>query len=86
MFDNYDFNVFILLVCFIFINLDIIYYVQYTKEMIFLQNNNRRDFSKSNGLRNGSKTQGQYGKSSFNTTIEQPKINESGMEAKKRGF
>lgn len=51
-----------------------------------MDNNNKRDFAKSNGLRNGSKTQGQYGKSSFNTTIKQPGINESGVEAKKRGF
>ncbi|MFT8352560.1 hypothetical protein [Clostridium saccharoperbutylacetonicum] len=51
-----------------------------------MQNNNRRDFSKSNGLRNGNKDQGQYGKSSFNTTIEEPSLNKSGAEAKKRGF
>lgn len=51
-----------------------------------MENNNRRDFTKSNGLRQGNKTQGQYGKSSYNTTIEQPGINESGIEAKKRGF
>lgn len=51
-----------------------------------MENNNRRDFARSNGLRNGNKTQGQYGKSSFNTTIEEPAINESGAEAKKRGF
>ncbi|MDU2994878.1 MAG: hypothetical protein E7B49_11520, partial [Clostridium sp.] len=37
-------------------------------------------------LRNGVKSQGQYGKSSFNTTVEKPGINESGVEAKKRGF
>lgn len=51
-----------------------------------MQNNNKRDYSKSNYLRNGNKTQDQYGKSSFNTTIEKPGINESGVEAKKRGF
>ncbi len=51
-----------------------------------MENNNRRDFTRSNGLRNGSKTQEQYGKSSFNTTIKEPGINESGAEAKKRGF
>lgn len=51
-----------------------------------MQNNNRKDYSKENFLRNGNKTQGQYAKSSFNTTIEKPGINESGLDAKKRGF
>ena len=31
-----------------------------------MQNNNKKDYSKENFLRNGNKTQGQYGKSSFN--------------------
>lgn len=51
-----------------------------------MENNDKKDFSKSNYLRNGNKTQNQYGKSSFNTSIEKPGINESGIEAKKRGF
>ena len=51
-----------------------------------MQNNNKRDYSKENFLRNGNKTQGQYGKSSFNTTIEKPGMNESALDAKKRGF
>lgn len=51
-----------------------------------MENNNKRDYTKSNVLRNGTKSQGQYGKSSFNMTIEEPKLNESGIEAKKRGF
>lgn len=51
-----------------------------------MKNNNRRDYTKENYLRNGTKTQNQYGKSSFNTTIEEPALNESGIEAKKRGF
>ena len=51
-----------------------------------MKNNNSRDYSKKSYLRNGSKTQGQYSKSSYNTTIEAPGINESGAEAKKRGF
>ncbi|WP_202117432.1 hypothetical protein [Clostridium chromiireducens] len=51
-----------------------------------MDNNNNKDYSKSNYLRNGNKTQGQYGKSSFNTTIERPGRNESGLEAKRRGF
>ena len=48
--------------------------------------NNKREYSKENFLKNGTKTQGQFAKSSFNTTIEEPGINESGLEAKKRGF
>ncbi|OOM76463.1 hypothetical protein CLPUN_26950 [Clostridium puniceum] len=51
-----------------------------------MENNNKKDYTKSNILRNGNKSQGQYSKSSFNTTIEQPALNESGVEAKKRGF
>lgn len=51
-----------------------------------MQNNNRKDYSKENFLKNGNKSQGQYSKNSFNTSIEQPGTNESGIEAKKRGF
>ena len=51
-----------------------------------MDNNNKRDYSKSNYLRNGNKTQDQYAKSSINTTIEKPRLNESGVEAEKRGF
>lgn len=51
-----------------------------------MKNNNRRDYSKENYLRNGSKTQNQYAKSSFNTNVQEPGINESGIEADKRGF
>lgn len=51
-----------------------------------MKNNNRRDYSKENALRHTTKTQNQYAKSSFNTSIEEPGINQSGIEAKKRGF
>ena len=51
-----------------------------------MQNNNSRDYSKENYLRNGNKTQNQYAKSSFNTSIEEPALNESGVLAKKKGF
>ena len=51
-----------------------------------MNNNNKRNYSKDNYLRNSTKTQNQYAKSSFNTTIEEPALNESGVEAKKRGF
>lgn len=48
-----------------------------------MKNNNEKNHSKENFLRNGNKTQNQHAKSSFNTTIEQPGINESGLDAKK---
>lgn len=51
-----------------------------------MDNNNRREYSKKNYLRNGNKTQNQISKNSFVNTIEQPALNESGLEAKKRGF
>jgi hypothetical protein len=47
---------------------------------------NKKDFTKENYLRNGFKSQNQHAKNSFNTTIQEPGINESGIEAKKRGF
>ena len=51
-----------------------------------MQNNNKRNYSKENVLRNGSKSQNQVSKNSFTNTIETPAMNESGIEAKKRGF
>ena len=51
-----------------------------------MDNNNNRDYNKKDYLRNGVKSQGQYGKSSFNTTVEKPGINESEIKKKKRGF
>lgn len=47
---------------------------------------NKKVYSKRNYLKNGSKTQNQYAKNSFNTSIEEPGINESGIEAKEKGF
>lgn len=47
---------------------------------------NKKQYSKDNYLKNGTKTQNQYAKSSFNTTVEEPGINESGIIAKKKGF
>lgn len=51
-----------------------------------MKNDNKKNFNKDNFLRNGSKSQNQYAKNSFNTTMEEPCLNESGIEAKKRGF
>lgn len=51
-----------------------------------MDSQNHREYSKENYNKNGSKSQGQHAKSSFNTTIQKPGINESGLEAKKKGF
>lgn len=51
-----------------------------------MNNNNNRDYTKDNSLRNGTKTQNQWAKNKLNTTMEEPALNESGIEAKKRGF
>lgn len=51
-----------------------------------MKNDNIKTYSKENALRNTSKTQNQHTKTSFNTTIEEPALNSSGVDAKKRGF
>lgn len=51
-----------------------------------MKGKNKKEFKKENYLKNGTKTQNQYAKSSFNTTIEEPGINESGIIAKEKGF
>ncbi|WP_170272246.1 hypothetical protein [Clostridium tarantellae] len=51
-----------------------------------MKSESKKTYSKENYLKNGSKTQNQWAKNSFNTTIEQPGINKSGIEAKKKGF
>ena len=51
-----------------------------------MDSKNRKEYSKANYLKNGNKSQGQYAKNSFNTTIQEPALNESGLDAKKRGF
>lgn len=49
---------------------------------------NERQYTEENYLRNGTKTrnQNQWAKNRLNTSIEEPGINESGIEAKKKGF
>lgn len=51
-----------------------------------LHSQNKKVYSEKNYLKNGNKTQGQTAKSSFNTTLEKPALNESGIDAKKKGF
>ncbi|GAA0126714.1 MULTISPECIES: hypothetical protein [Clostridium] len=51
-----------------------------------MKTKNRKEYSEENYLKNGNKTQNQFAKNSFNTTIEEPGTNESGIIAKKKGF
>lgn len=51
-----------------------------------MKSKNKKEYSKENYLANGHKTQNQWAKNHINTIIEEPGINESGIEAKKRGF
>lgn len=51
-----------------------------------MKNDNKRTYSKENYLRNGTNTQNQYAKNSFNNNVQEPALNESGEEAKRRGF
>lgn len=51
-----------------------------------MDSQNHREYDKKNYLKNGTKSQGQYTKNSYNTTSEKPGTNESGLEAKHKGF
>ena len=51
-----------------------------------MKSKNKKEYSKENYLANGHKTQNQWAKNHINTSIEEPGINESGIENKKRGF
>ncbi|WP_164917255.1 hypothetical protein [Clostridium sp. JN-9] len=45
-----------------------------------------REYNKENSLKNGTKTQNQWAKNKLNTTVEEPGTNESGIEARKKGW
>lgn len=47
---------------------------------------NKREWSKEDYNRNGTKTHNTHSKNDINYTIEEPGINESGVSAKKKGF
>lgn len=47
---------------------------------------NKREYTKENYLRNGVKTQNNNSKNQYITTVQEPALNESGVEAKKKGF
>ena len=51
-----------------------------------MQNDNKRTYNKENYLRNRTKRQNQYAKNSFNNNVQEAALNESGEEAKRRGF
>ncbi|GAA0179784.1 hypothetical protein SH2C18_25990 [Clostridium sediminicola] len=46
----------------------------------------KKEWTKENFLKNGTKSQNQHSKNELSTTIEEPGINESGIEAKKNGW
>lgn len=45
-----------------------------------------REIDKEHYKENGTKSQNQWAKNRLNTTVEEPGINESGIEARKKGF
>ncbi len=51
-----------------------------------MKNHNKKVHSKENYLKNGTKTQNQFANSHYNFTVEEPALNESGVDAKKKGF
>lgn len=51
-----------------------------------MHNKNKREYTKEDYKRNGIRTQNPNSKNSFISTLEQPELNESGVEAKKKGF
>ena len=51
-----------------------------------MKSENKKVHSEKNSLKNGTKTQNQHADNHYNFTTEEPGINESGIEAKKKGF
>ena len=47
---------------------------------------NKKEYTKENYLENGARTQNQISANQFVNTIQEPALNESGKEAKKKGF
>lgn len=46
----------------------------------------KKEFTEENFLKNGTKTQNQWANNKLNTTVKEPGINESGIQAKKDGW
>lgn len=51
-----------------------------------MKKHDKKEYIKENYKKNGFKTQDQWAKNRYNTTIEEPGINESGEEAKRKGW
>ncbi|WMJ79724.1 hypothetical protein RBU49_12715 [Clostridium sp. MB40-C1] len=51
-----------------------------------MKKEHEKEWTKGNFLANGVKTQNQWAKNKLNTTVKEPGINESGIEAKKKGY
>lgn len=51
-----------------------------------MKSHNKREYTKENYKKNGSREQHPMSANSFVTTIQEPALNESGIEAKKKGF
>lgn len=51
-----------------------------------MKKKDHREYTKENYLKNGAKTQNQWSKNKFNTTVEEPGTNESGIESRKKGW
>lgn len=51
-----------------------------------MKTKDHREYTKESYLKNGTKTQNQWSKNKFNTTVEEPGTNESGIEARKKGW
>ena len=51
-----------------------------------MDSKNERIYSKENYLANGYNTKSQYSKNQIVHTIQEPALNESGIEAKQKGF
>ncbi|WP_462392058.1 hypothetical protein, partial [Clostridium cadaveris] len=60
--------------------------IENVRRKIHMNTKNRKSYTKENFLANGNKTQNQWAKNKLNTTIEEAGLNESGIEAKKKGF
>ncbi|MDF2879920.1 MAG: hypothetical protein K0R54_477 [Clostridiaceae bacterium] len=51
-----------------------------------MKTKDHREYTKNAYLENGTKTQSPWSKNKFNTTIKEPGTNESGIEARKKGW
>lgn len=62
------------------------YYYNFMEVNIMKNCQEKKEYTKENYLKNGTKTQNQWAKNKLNTTVEEPGTNKSGIEAKKNGW